>query len=699
MIHIHALVILGGLAYAGLKSLKEMNSKSSVSELSPKTEDHEQILLSDKEIKTKRVSEPSPETEDHEQPEPDSPSQSLIKRDRITKSEINHYLAIGSTALGVSLLGFPFRFLCVPMLMYVAQPLFKDAFNSVMRDREIRASVVDSVVTVGTLATHYYVAASLSTLAFFLGHKLLLKTEDSSKKELANIFGQQPQSVWCLKDDVEFEISFKELQPEDLIVLQAGDMIPIDGTIVKGMASVDQHILTGEAQPVEKEPGDIILASTLIISGKIVARVDHAANKTTAAQIAQILQNTSDFKSSVEVKALQLSDNLAGPTLALGAGILIAMNPVSAIAIINCNYMINTRIASPLGVLNFLRLGSERGILVKDGRCLELLHKVDTVVFDKTGTLTMEEPHIGQIHSINSLTKDEIIQYAAAAEKKQTHPIARAILRYAKTHQLIVPAIEDIQYEIGYGIKVSYDDITIHVGSKRFIQNELISISNELTITEIETNAEEHGYALVYIALNHELEGVLELHVSIRPEAEHLIQTLTSRGIEAYIISGDHESPTKKLAQELGIKHYFSKVLPQDKARIIKELQAHGKFICFVGDGINDTVALKTANVSISIQGASTAATNTAGIILMDGTLNRMPDLFDLATEMDKNMKNSFLTALVPGAIGVTGVLVFHFKIYATIILYMFSLGAGVINSMLPVVRHSKNNESLNPLV
>jgi hypothetical protein len=118
-------------------------------------------------IKLKRVSEPSPETEDHEQPEPDSPSQSLIKRDRITKSEINHYLAIGSTALGVSLLGFPFRFLCVPMLMYVAQPLFKDAFNSVMRDREIRASVVDSVVTVGTLATHYYVAASLSTLAIF----------------------------------------------------------------------------------------------------------------------------------------------------------------------------------------------------------------------------------------------------------------------------------------------------------------------------------------------------------------------------------------------------------------------------------------------------------------------------------------------------------------------------------------------------
>ncbi|MDD5755194.1 MAG: HAD-IC family P-type ATPase, partial [Methylococcales bacterium] len=455
----------------------------------------------------------------------------------------------------------------------------------------------------------------------------------------------------------------------------------------------DLHVLTGEAQPVEKEEGDTVLAATMVNSGKIFVRVDHAAKETTAAKIAQILQNTADFKSSIEVKATQFSDSMAIPSVILGGCTWAALGPVSATAVISCNFSLNARMISPLSVLNFLEVASALGILVKDGRCLELLPDVDTIVFDKTGTLTSDELHIEKVHVLDALSVDTVVQYAATAEHKQSHPVAKAIIKYAKDLQVTSLSFENAHYDIGSGIKVQIDFNTVHVGSDRFMKNEAITNLDGDEIKKIQHHCQENGYMLVYVAFNKKLVGVIELHVTIRPEAKKIIAFFKSKGITTYIISGDHESPTARLAQELGVDKYHSKILPQDKARIIQELQAQGKSVCFVGDGINDTVALKTSNVSVSIQGASTAAIDTAGIVLMDGTLNHLPALFDIAEEMHKNIDTGFKTVLIPGVVGIAGVLLFDFKIYATLVLYMLSLGAGTFNAMLPVLQNRKDEK------
>ncbi|MGK5092589.1 heavy metal translocating P-type ATPase [Deltaproteobacteria bacterium TL4] len=685
---IQGLIIFGGILYAGYEAYKAQKNKEMQESFKPKFQRNSAdfIQIESSASKTKNSQNLLVTT-------PDETLQPLSKAEipeNYHEQEINTYLQVSMIALGVSVAGslaFPaLKLVSVPLLIYTYIPIFKNAWKSLFIEHHIRASVVDSIAGVATLATHYYVASSVAGLAYFLGVKFLYKTEDHSKKQIGTIFGKTPGKVWLFKDQVEIEIPFEKLQVGDVIILQAGDLIPVDGLILNGIASVDQRILTGEAQPVEKMSGDPVFAATYVISGKIQLSVQETGEQTTAAKIAQILKNTTDFKSSLELKSVQIADDSSIPTLALGALAWNFLGPISAVAVICCNYLDLVRISAPLGILNYFKIASENGILIKDGRCLELLSEVDTIVFDKTGTLTLEQPHVEFIHVWNSLTEEEVLQLAAAAEFKQTHPIARAILQAAQERSLECTLIDTAHYEVGYGIKVQRDQDVIHVGSHRFMDNE--GVQWDSGASRVEQYCNEKGFSLVYVAMNGKTVGALELHTTLRPEAKRVIQGLQALNLNLYVLSGDHETPTRELAQELGIESWFAEVLPQEKAKLIEELQASGKSVCFIGDGINDTVALKLAKVSISLQGASSAAVDTAGIILMDRTLNQLCPLFDLAKDMKQNMKNSFYAAVVPGTIGVTGVFFFHFQIYSSIFLYMIAGGVGALNAMMPVLQH-----------
>ena len=325
-------------------------------------------------------------------------------------------------------------------------------------------------------------------------------------------------------------------------------------------------------------------------------------------------------------------------------------------------------------------------VFYKDGRSLELLAKVDTVVFDKTGTLTSETPHIEHIYSFNGYDKDEVLIYAPSSEYKQTHPIAKAILYEAEQRKLKLIPIETTQYEVGYGIKVHQSGSLLRIGSKRFMNMEQIFISPE--VIDIEHQANEMGYSLIYVAIDEKLAGVIELCPTLRPEIYQVIKSLRLQKKEIYIISGDYESATKKLAEELGIKHYFAEVLPEEKAKLITQLQEQGKSICFIGDGINDSIAMKKAQVSISLHGASSVATDAAAVILLDGSLNTLERLFEIAESLRNNMKYNFITSVVPGIFCIGGVFLFNFGIVSSIILYNLSLATGVGNAMLPMITY-----------
>ena len=581
-----------------------------------------------------------------------------------------------------------FSLLSIPILIYLKIPSFKTVYHELVKERHIGIGVLDLTITTILLIERFYFLAALFLLFMNASQKLIIKTQDKSRQQLVNILGQFPKQVWILIDEVELQIPFEKLKTDDVIVIHTGEMIPIDGLVVSGMGSVDQHRLTGEANPVEKERGDEVFASTTLLSGTLQVEVNKTGEETVAAQIGQILNQTVDFKSELQTQGEMIADKSVFPTLVLGAVTLPILGPISAITVLLSGMGYNMRVFAPISVLNFLKIAVDGSILVKDGRALEGLSEVDTVVFDKTGTLTLDKPYVDTVHPCSTYSSDEVLQYAASAECKQSHPIALAILEKAQTAELSLLPLEDAAYEVGYGLKVLVDAKLVGVGSYRFMEREDIIIPT--AVKTVQQQCDLYGHTLVYVALDDVLIGAIELHATIRPSAYQMIADLHQRGLSTYIISGDREKPTQHLAQILDISYYYAEVLPEDKANLIQALQSKGRKVCFIGDGINDAIALRQADVSISLRGATTIATDTAQVILLEQNLNHLVQLFELADKLHKNLKTNLWLTIIPGLICIGGVYMFHFGIFASIVLFYGGLTTGITNSMLPIWQHKR---------
>jgi Cu2+-exporting ATPase len=607
--------------------------------------------------------------------------------------QMDHYLLTSAATLGSSVIGLtvfpPFKLVGGMGVLYLGLPIFKRSYEDLQNRGRLTTYMGDAILTIGMLATGHLLLAAGAAMVGGLALKLLAKTEDRAEKQLINVFGNQPRHVWVVREAVEVQIPFEQLQVGDQVVVNAGEIIPVDGIITKGLATVDQHLLTGEAQPVEKEPGNSVFAATTVLTGRLFIEVKQTGQTTVAAQIGQILNNAKDYKDTLQARGEKISDDFTPPTLLLSVLTWPLLGVNQALTIMWSGLGYNMRFLGMFSVLNFLQILSREGVLIKDGRALESLQQVNTIIFDKTGTLTLEQPHVGELYPFGEVTAAELLIYAATAEYRQPHPIAKAILTEAKNRGLPLPAVEEAAYEVGYGIQVKVNNTLIRVGSARFLTKAGIVLPDE-AVAAIQGQAEAQGYSLVYVGLDDRLAGVIELQPTLRPEAKAILQQLHERQLETYIISGDHEPSTRRLAEELGIDHYFAETLPENKAALVDQLREAGKFVCFVGDGINDSIALKKAHVSISLRGASTAATDTAQIILMDGTLNHLCRLFEIADEFEENMQVNLMTSIIPGMICIGGVYFLNFGLLTGAGIYYASMAGGLTNTMLPLWKHQE---------
>lgn len=622
---------------------------------------------------------------------PSNPSNSekteLTKAEKRTNREI--FLTLMSMMLAVGGWVHPIlNPLSVITLLIYTFAFYKASLREIFQERRITLNLIDSIILTGAMTGGFYFMGALGGFLASVGRRLLANTEDNSRKKLINVFGEQPTTVWRLVDELEIETPLEELQKDDIVVVSAGQTIPIDGVIVSGVASIDQHRLTGEAQPAEKSIGDHVFAATVVLSSQIHIQVEKTGTETQVAKVGDILSQTADFKLSVQSRGEVLANQCVGPTLAMGGLALPFLGLSGAMATIYCPIGWFIRLSAPISLLNFLYILSENDVLIKDARSLELLTSIDTVVFDKTGTLTSEQPQVGNIYTCMQISEDELLQLAATAEWKQTHPIAKAILTEAEKRNLDLHSLDDVHYEVGYGIRVKIQDQTIQIGSRRFMEMENIVLSSEMQ--NLHSNCSEQGHSLVMIAMSGQLAGAIELHATIRPEAKSVIHALKQKNKILYIISGDHEQPTQNLAKQLDIDYYFANALPSQKADLIDQLAAEGKTVCFVGDGINDSIALRKATVSISLTGATAVATDIADIVLMDGSLKRLPDLFDITQQMDTNMQNNFILAVVPGIICISGAFLFHLGMAWGITSFMTGLVVSVANAMIPRLRYAR---------
>ncbi len=611
--------------------------------------------------------------------------------------EVNRNLLISGVAVTTGLLGRVsplFTVLSAMGVLYLSRDLYRFIWRDLKAGRFLSTFMITGIMLLGMIFSGYLILAALAGLIGGFFAKIIEKTEDHSKKQLINVFGHPPR-VWLEKDGVEIQVDFTSIQVGDIVIVNTGEIIPVDGQIQEGLATIDQHILTGESQPVEKAAGDKVFAATLLLSGRIRIQVDTAGEDTVAAKIGQVLNNTQNYKDKLLARGQKIADTFLPIELGISAITWPLKGSRAALTVLWSALGANMISLGPLTVLSYLQILSRRGILIKDGRVLESLRQVDTVVFDKTGTLTLEQPTVGQIHCLADYDENTLLGYAAAAEFRQSHPIAKAIVDKAADKNLVLPDLDEANYEVGYGIKVLIEGQVIRVGSARFMAREGIELSE--VAQEIQAQAEAEGFSLIYIGINQQLGGILEMQPNIRPEAVEIIQALKQRGIKLYIISGDHEHPTRRMAKSLGIEHYFAEVLPENKAKLVKQLCEQGQFVCFIGDGINDAIALKSAQVSISLKGASTAATDTAQIILMDGTLNHLEELFQVADEFENTMHTNFLITIVPGVICIGGVYFLRFGVATGMGLYYVGMAIGLSNTLLPLVKHQENKPKFKP--
>ncbi len=603
------------------------------------------------------------------------------------KVQNNEAMLSASAALACATAGAliyaPLSILSVPFLIYSTQDVHKHSFK-LIKQGKVGTETLISITLLGALIIQRFFIGSLICLAVRYASRLTSQITEESRAHLSSMFDQQMETVWILVDKVEMQIPFEQLNVNDTVIVQSGEMIPADGVVIDGMASVDQHILTGEANPVEREAGDGVFASTLVLSGKIYIRVEKAGEDCTVAKIADILNQTVDFKSTTQLRAEKFSKDLVKPALIVSGLALPFWGFTGALAVINAHPKNKIMIIAPLTVLNYLNLAAKNGILIKDGRSLELLNQVDTIVFDKTGTLTEEQPYVGAVYCCAEEDETAVLCYAAAAEYKQKHPLARAILAAAQQRDLVLPTVKDSECHMGYGVLVHTDSQDIHVGSARFMEISNITIPADMIVQL--ANCHQQGHSLVMVAVINKLIGAVELWPTVRSEAKQVIAQLKARkNISAtYIISGDHEIPTQKLANELGIDHHFAGVLPAQKADLIDKLKEEGRFICYIGDGINDSIALKKSHVSISLSGAATIATDTAQIVLMDKGISHLDTLFNLGEDFKRNMDNSLNIMLTPAIIGVGGVFLLGFGLPQTLFLNLAGLAFGVNNAMHP---------------
>ena len=570
------------------------------------------------------------------------------------------------------------------LFLYSTIPSFKGAWRVLTKERRLGVDVLDSIVVLACLGTLQILPGAVLAWCLSCGRFLVRRTEDNSKKLLLGAFGKQPRLCWLLQNGQEIQVSLDKLQRYDVVVVHTGEVVPVDGVITDGLAMIDQQALTGESTPAEKGVGDRVFASTIMVAGKMHVAVEKSGSETATAKIAEILRNTAGYKLASQHNGERLADKAVLPTLITGGVALSIMGPQGAAAVLNSDMGTGIRMAAPLAMLSTLALCAQRGILVKDGRALDLLCEVDTVLFDKTGTLTRERPEVGRIITVNGHSAERILQFAAAAERKFHHPIAQAILHRAADAGLNLPATDSTQYKVGYGITVGVDGHIVRVGSRRFIEMEGIRLNRQVTQALEEAHRECH--TMVMVAVDDDLGGMLELRASVRPEVPQIVEGLRTRGIKHIaIISGDHEAPTRRLAEQLGMDRYFAEVLPADKAGYVEKLQCEGRKVCFVGDGINDAIALKKANVSVSLRGATSIATDTAHVVFLEHGRGKLCELSDIGQDLASNVRRSWGLILAPNILCIAGVFTFGFGIAMSVLTNNVAALAALANGIQPM--------------
>lgn len=512
-------------------------------------------------------------------------------------------------------------------------PSLLRAGSTLAASRRMNGDVLEASTLLLTILRGHYAAGALLAWLRSVGEYVVARSVVAARRSLRDLIAPPDQTVLLRTGGDRRPVRIASLRIGDVIAVGSGHRLPVDGTVVGGEALVDQQTMTGEALPVERRAGDRVFAATTLVHGDIDVRVDQLGLDTAVGRIVTVIEAAADEKPDIQVFAERLADREVQRTLVLaGLGSALSWSLDAGTAILAADYGTAARVGTPAALVASMKRASARGILIKGPRVLEALARVDTVVFDKTGTLTSGTPRVSRVVTyMAAVTEDDVVRLAAAAERELRHPVARAIARLAAERRVAVPRATGITEGVGLGVDVRVDGRHVLVGSRRFMEGQGVDLN---AARADERSAHAVGASPAFVALDGRLAGTLILQDELREDAPDAVRALRARKMRNVImLSGDHPEPTRVIAQSLGLRHHYADLLPEDKARLIRELKAEGRVVAMVGDGVNDALALNEADVGIAVPGGAEVATEAADVVLLRGGLEEVVRALDLGQE------------------------------------------------------------------
>lgn len=522
-----------------------------------------------------------------------------------------------------------------------------------IRERDFTADIPVSFATAAALIIGQYSAAAVVAVLLLLGGMLEEFVSARAGNALDALAKLLPGRVMVRREGVDQVVPLEEVQAGDLVLIRSGERIPVDGTVLVGTAEVNQAAITGESLPVEKHPGDTVFAGSLTEVGALEVQTAKVGAETTLGQIRRMVEEAQAQKAPIERILNRYAKFYTPAALILGAllwwwsgDILRAIT----VLIVFCPCVMV--LATPTALVASIGNAALRGSLVKKGATIEALSKVNAVAFDKTGTLTFGRPWLTAVHPLGDRSEDDVLQFSAIAEKFSEHPLGQAVMQAAERRGLAVIDPGEFTALPGLGVRARVGDNEVVVGRASLLEAQGMMIDHDLLV-----HAERlavAGRTVIMAAWNGQVAGMLVLEDTLRPEAREVIVRLKKLGVRIVLVTGDNALTATRIAEEVGISEIQADVLPQQKVEVVKQLQAEGRTVAFVGDGVNDGPALATADVGVAMGLAGTdVAIETAEIALLSDDLAKLPHLLSLSRHAMRAIRQNLAFSLGVLAIAV----------------------------------------------
>ena len=553
---------------------------------------------------------------------------------------------------------FPFfHYLCLRPLLPVAVnmvsafsralPFLRRCLSSLAHGR-LDVDALDGAAIAVSLLRRDFSTVGLLTLLLGFGEALERYTQKKSLENLASHLALQADRVWVKRNGAEELIPFGELRESDLVVVRAGSAVPVDGVVEGGTASVNESSMTGEPMGVLRSRGASVYAGTVVEAGEIHVRPTSLGKDTRMQQIVRFIEQSEQMKAGIQGRFEKLADKAVPFTFGLAALVwLFTRNLTRASSVLLVDYSCALRLATPLAILAAMDEGVKHKVMVKGGRFLEALSSVDTVVFDKTGTLTQVRPEVARVIPAEGYDEDFVLRLSACLEEHFPHPVARAVVHGAERRNLRHEEEHtEVEYVVAHGIASQWRGKRVLLGSCHYLsQDEGVDVSS--MDAEVEELSRE-GYSLLYLALDGRLAGLIAMEDPLRPESAALVEKLRGMGVKhVLMLTGDDVRTASAVAGRLGITEFRAQVLPEDKARVVQELRSEGRVVLMIGDGINDSPALSSADVGVTLRDGSDLAREVADVVLMGGSLRELVTALELGRGAMKRIHFNFLTTMM----------------------------------------------------